>query len=174
MNKNKKTLAYIDQKTRKYIQIPCKLKNEVEQSHIENFYKSLYAMKLDAELSNKRIFKKGNTTINLIKEFNVLLDSEVLDFNGIIELFNSEKMIASDIVKVPVANFFEMFDFEHPIEYSLHELDSIIRATTKGHFQKTDTIQKTRAEMKSINPNTKLINKIGYQPTKRRNKVLAK
>lgn len=169
-----KTFSYIDNESKRYISYQCTLKKEISEEEIDEFSKKLYGMKLDTYLSNKKVFKEGFSTKNLIQEFKNIFKSEIINFNNIINLFNSEEILSTDIVKIPLSTFFKMFNFNAKNDFSTHELNGIIRATTMGNFQKTETYKKTKEEMKSINPNTKLMKKTGYIFNSERNKVLVR
>lgn len=123
MVKDIKTISFIDEEKQKLIQFTCRLKDNVTIEDINEFYNFLYGMKLDSYFSDQRLLKKDKLTINLIREFNKMLELENIDFSGFLSNFNSVQLANTHIVKEPVRRFMDFFEFLTEEENSLDDFE---------------------------------------------------
>lgn len=173
--KKEKTMMYADEKTGNYIHYRMKLKDSVKESTINCFFNFLYSMKLDSGLSSKKVFRENKSTGDLVKSLSRILSSSVINFSDLMVLYSDEETITSSAVTEPLNKFLSMFEFEHPVVYTEEDLRNITMSIRYGvPFKDKSQIQDFREEMVSLKPNTYFMNKIGFKPVQKKNKVLVK
>lgn len=162
MRKKEKTLFYIDPDTKKYTQCKCQLKDEITEFTIKNFFDFLYSMKLDSCFSPRVVFKGKNTTASLVREFDNILNSDVICFDQIMSLYASDTILKSEIVSVPIERFLDMFDINISQSFTENEFHSIEKKVNKCQIGGQTWLTTLKKYVLSIQPNTIFLEKIGY------------
>lgn len=82
LGRKPKILSYIDEKENRYIQINCKLKDEINTIKLHDFFNKIYSMKLDIGYSSS--FENNYSTNNLIECFQTILaENKIINLQAI-------------------------------------------------------------------------------------------
>lgn len=161
-----KTLMLKDSQSGNYIEYTCKLKSDVTDEKIKEFFLSL------AEI-NACALRSDKTPTDFINELNDILYSDVISFCGVLNLIDSDTE-NKKVIEEPVKNFLNMFDIEERGEYSIKELDCMVRAMNHPNFRDSEDLHKTKRELNSITANTKILNNISFKKKQDKAKIKRK
>lgn len=173
MRKRKKLLC-VDPKTGEYSQYICSLKKDVTESDLVCFENFLYSMKLDQQISKKIIFKKGCTTVDLIHCFHDILNSEEICFDQLMSLYASDEIINTDVVTIPIRNFFDLFEIQKRLSYSENELGMIEKKINMGNLGGISWANQLKQLLSTMQINTEFLKKLGYYSQSKENKVFVR
>lgn len=159
-----KKLLFEDEKSGKIIEYNCTKRCDITNLEVNYFFSSLYGMKLNSSLVNTNALRSGNKTKDLIREFRIILNDDsakVIDFNGVINLFNL-KNVDPSVVKIPIKRFLGMYNLEKEAEYEKQDVISF----TEGELiqeDSLDSLEEKRKAIYSIKGNTRALRNINLR-----------
>lgn len=159
-----KKLLFEDEKSGKIIEYNCTKRCDITNLEVNYFFSSLYGMKLNSSLVNTNALRSGNKTKDLIREFRIILNDDsakVIDFNGVINLFNL-KNVDPSVVKIPIKRFLGMYNLEKEAEYEKQDVISF----TEGELTQEDSLdslEEKRKAIYSIKGNTRALRNINLR-----------
>lgn len=159
-----KKLLFEDEKSGKILEYNCKKRRDVTELESNYFFSSLYGMKLNSSLVNTDALISGNETKDLIREFKNIFDdndTRIIDFNGVIGLFDLKRVDPS-VVKAPIKRFLGMYDLEKETEYESQDVISFIEDVTSER-RKLFSLQETKEAISSIKGNTEALRNINLR-----------
>lgn len=149
-----KTLSYIDDHSNTYVQITCKLKEEITQIELEYFFNKVYKMKLDHGYSKS--FEEEFNTGDLIRNFKMILqEKNVISLEQTYKILNKNEQSQTP-ASIAIEEFFNMFEIIAINTYSIAEYNSMIRANAMNPFFATQNTNFSK-EAKIIEYNSALI-----------------
>ena len=159
-----KKLLFEDEKSGKIVEYNCTRRRDVTDLEVDYFFSSLYGMKLNSSLVNTTALRSGNETKDLIREFRTILDDEstkVIDFNGVIALFNL-KSVDQSVVKAPIKKFLGMYNLEKEAEYEKQDITSITESGLRKDVNMS-SLEEIRQAISSIKGNTRALRNINLR-----------
>ena len=156
-----KKLLFEDEKSGKIVEYNCTRRRDVTDLEVDYFFSSLYGMKLNSSLVNTDALRSGNETKDLIREFRTILDDEstkVIDFNGVIALFNL-KSVDQSVVKAPIKKFLGMYNLEKEAEYEKQDIKSFTESGLRQDVNMS-SVEEIRQAISSIKGNTRALRNI--------------
>ena len=166
-----KKLLFEDEKSGKIVEYNCTRRRDVTDLEVDYFFSSLYGMKLNSSLVNTDALRSGNETKDLIREFRTILDDEstkVIDFNGVIALFNL-KSVDQSVVKAPIKKFLGMYNLEKEAEYEKEDVISLIESENSDKDNKNKKhLRETRSAISSIAGNTRALRNVNLENYQKR------
>lgn len=159
-----KKLLFEDEKSGKIVEYNCTRRRDVTDLEVDYFFSSLYGMKLNSSLVNTDALRSGNETKDLIREFRTILDDEstkVIDFNGVIALFNL-KSVDQSVVKAPIKKFLGMYNLEKEAEYEKQDIMSFTESGLRKSANMS-SLEEIRQAISSIKGNTRALRNINLR-----------
>ena len=159
-----KKLLFEDEKSGKIVEYNCTRRRDVTDLEVDYFFSSLYGMKLNSSLVNTTALRSGNETKDLIREFRTILDDEstkVIDFNGVIALFNL-KSVDQSVVKAPIKKFLGMYNLEKEAEYEKQDITSFTESGLRKGVNMS-SLEEIRQAISSIKGNTRALRNINLR-----------
>ena len=156
MVKGTKRLSFLLKDEKKLVQCDCKLKEDSEKIEKNAFLCALGLKSVFSSIHDESILKKDVSNIDVINEFNKLLNdpSGVLDFKGVLKLLKNDSLETTKLMDDVMDSFLDLFEFENvhisPIR------DTYVMGLFLKHpsFEGTDEFVKVRKELSSLNNNT--------------------
>lgn len=159
-----KTLLFQDKDNGNVIRYKC-IKRDVSPMEVNYFFSTLYGMKLNSSEVNSKALKDGKTTRDVINELRSILEDEknpIMDFQGVLKLFNIES-IDSSVITTPIKRFLNMYDVNKEKEYSQEEWESKVQESIYSSTGETAILQREKKETQSIKANTKILQNINLR-----------
>lgn len=156
LGKNPKTFSYIDQGSKSYIEITCKLQEEITDDKLREFFKHLYSMKLDCGYSDS--FDEQYNTKDLIACFTeILITDKIMNLNTLYSIINKKEKANCIPLCYAILEFFTLFEIISKVNYTLEEYYTILRQQNINPlFSKDNDI--LEQEEDSIQANSKVVN----------------
>lgn len=180
-----KVFCYIDEENQQFIELNCKLKEEISEFDIKKFFNMIYKAQLDNGYEN--IFKEKYNTYDLIICLkNILKEDKVINLEALYNILNHGEEINLKPILQILGDFFNMFEFSQKYDkcFSLKELNSMINYITiyPTFIEENSLFYK---EYQSLTYNNALLerakletNKLGYEKgnlkQKRKTQTLSK
>ncbi len=134
-----KELAYIDNDTGTYIEKSFKLKSQITEEKLREFFNKIYSMRLDSGYS--RSFGENHNTSDLARCF-----AEILSSNSVINLYKLFSIINDEEAEFPlpimyaIKEFFSMFETTQEQEFGREAYDTMLRqSATNPLFRGKDS-----------------------------------
>lgn len=159
-----KTLLYQDKDNGNIVRYKC-IKRDVSSIEVDDFFSTLYGMKLNSSEVNSTALKEGATTGDVINELRTILEDEknpIMDFYGILKLFNIDS-IDSSVFTTPIKRFLNMYDVTKEKEYSQEEWKRKIQESIYSSTGETAILQREKIETQSIKANTKILQNVNLR-----------
>lgn len=183
LGRQPKILSYIDEKEEKYIQMNCKLKDEITTMQLHYFFNKVYSMKLDKGYAQS--FESDYNTSNLIRCFkSILKENNVINLHEIYAIVNKGINEFWNPVEFAIKEFFNMFEVLETNEYSMTEYLAMVREntinplfyTSKNNFSKEVEAMEYNSCFISIEESVKNIeeNELSKKPAEKKAKIRVK
>lgn len=157
-----KTLLFQRKDNGNIIRYKC-IKRDVSPIEVEDFFSTLYGMKLNSSEVNSRALKDGVTTQDVIHELRSILEDDknpIIDFDGVLALFNTES-VDPCVFTIPIKRFLNMYDVNKEKEYSQEEWE--MKVDESIYTGKSAVLQKKKGETQSIQANTRILQNINLK-----------
>lgn len=120
-----KTLSFIDEETKKYINLKVKLKNNISEFAFKKFLFEMADLKLN-------LLSKGITDTDSIKELKlcfkeILKTDSVISLKSLYELMTNLSIQEFSILNERIEQFFDMFEIINRSEYSIDVYNEMVR-----------------------------------------------